>query len=474
MEHESQPNAAVSASSSSDSIEAPSSSSHVDDEPEASTRVNLADILQQHHSYQHRLRRRWPPGVSYRLNISISDAASTQIRDDMWSILIVLVTFWFFASMTVILGYYGSEELPLGPNCSRLVQANPFFVQSIQAQETDESKNGPMLYGFYETPPLDVEITWSETHKAFIQSNYHEEWEYFLNTGSSIDISYSVKSPSSTPLSLVIAQGRESLIEWIEDPSYPNTTLSWNIIHGDGVIHQEILSSKMYYIAVGNLNSEDVEVQMNFTLNGFLYNTTRAYYQCSLSHLCSLKLFLLRANVAVLTSPGMEQGETYDDWFIKLSYGPRWITYFIGSGTMTVIILLAMRICNMFQIIRGDEPGFQAGDMVSERAPLLSRKDDDLLSWGSSYDSLSHDEEEVDDWLAVASMDGKPPKEEGEANSNLRRLCVMCFDAPRDCFFLPCGHCAACFTCGTRIVEEAGNCPICRRTMKKVRKIFTV
>lgn len=177
----------------------------------------------------------------------------------MWSILIVLVTFWFFASMTVILGYYGSEELPLGPNCSRLVQANPFFVQSIQAQEIDESKNGPMLYGFYETPPLDVEITWSETHKAFIQSNYVKEWEYFLNMGSSIDISYSVKSPSSTPLSLVIAQGKESLIEWIEDPSYPNTTLSWNIIHGDGVIHQEVLSSKMYYIAVGNLNSEDVE-----------------------------------------------------------------------------------------------------------------------------------------------------------------------------------------------------------------------
>lgn len=132
---------------------------------------------------------------------------------------------------------------------------------------------------------------------------------------------------------------------------------------------------------------------------------------------------------------------------------------------MTVIILLAMRICNTFQIIRGDEPGFQAGDMVSERAPLLSRKDDDLLSWGSSYDSLSHDEEEVDDWLAVASIDGKPLKEEGEANSNLRRLCVMCFDAPRDSFFLPCGHCAACFTCGTRFVIPSRLLVVSYRTL---------
>lgn len=27
--------------------------------------------------------------------------------------------------------------------------------------------------------------------------------------------------------------GKESLVEWIEDPSYPNTTLSWNIVHGN-------------------------------------------------------------------------------------------------------------------------------------------------------------------------------------------------------------------------------------------------
>ncbi|KAI8523573.1 hypothetical protein RHMOL_Rhmol13G0084500 [Rhododendron molle] len=437
MERESDPEAAVSAPSTSDAIEPPPPFSQVDEEREESSQFNPGDNHHQQQQslqqQQHRLRRRWPPGASYRLNISISDVASPQIRDDLWSILIVLVTFWFFASMTVILGYYGSEELPLGPNCSRLMQANPFFVQSIK------------------------------------------EWEYFLNQGSKVDISYSVKSPSSSPLSLVIAHGKDNLIEWLEDPSYPNTTLSWNIIHGDGVIHQEIFSSKMYYIAVGNLNSEEVEVQLNFTLNGFLYNTTRAYYKCSLSHqLCSLKLFLLKANVAVLTSPGMDQDETYDDWYVKLSYGPRWITYFLGSGTMTVIILLACRICNMFQIIRGDESGLRAGDTVSERAPLLSRKDDDLLSWGSSYDSLSHDEEEVDEWLAVASLDGKPLKEDGETNSNLRRLCVMCFDAPRDCFFLPCGHCAACFACGTRIIDEAGNCPICRRTTKKVRKIFTV
>lgn len=81
--------------------------------------------------------------------------------------------------------------------------------------------------------------------------------------------------------------GKESLVEWIDDPSYPNTTLSWNIIHGKipgnfyllfcyvlgsityfinlcytgtGKVEQEMLKSSTYYIAVGNLNSEEVEV----------------------------------------------------------------------------------------------------------------------------------------------------------------------------------------------------------------------
>ncbi|KAL7264295.1 hypothetical protein ACSBR1_002282 [Camellia fascicularis] len=457
--------------SSSNAIEGSSSDSQVHEEPEAEPEENnqLPQIED-----RRRNRHRTIPGVSYRLNISISDSPSTQVRDDAWSCLIVLVTFWFFASMTVILGFYGSVNLPLGPNCSCLIQVNPIFVQSIKAQEIDESKHGPMLYGFYEPPPLDTEITWSETYNAFIQSAYHKEWAYFLNKGSKVNISYSVKSPSSAPLSLVIAQGRDSLVEWIEDPSYPNTTLSWNIIHGNGIIQQEILWSKLYYIAVGNLNSEEVEVQLNFTIKGFLYNTTQAYYKCSLSHrLCSLKLFLLRANVAVLTSPATEQGVPYKEWFVKVSYGARWITYVLGSGIMTVIVLLAFRICNMLQITREDEIRFRVGEGGPERAPLLSHKDDDLLSQGSSYDSISHDEEEVDEWLIVPSIDGKASKE-GESNSSPRRLCVTCFDAPRDCFFLPCGHCATCFACGTRVVEEAGTCPICRRTMKKVRKIFTV
>uniref|UniRef100_A0A2P2MH09 RING-type domain-containing protein n=1 Tax=Rhizophora mucronata TaxID=61149 RepID=A0A2P2MH09_RHIMU len=369
--------------------------------------------------------------------------------------------------MTLILGVFGSITLTLGPHCSLLVQTNSFFVQSIQVEAIDESKAGPMLYGFYEPPPLDTAINWTETHEAIVPANFHKEWVYFLNNGSKLDIFYSVKSSSSLPLCLVIAQGRESLVEWIEDPTYPSTTLSWNIIYGSGRIQQDISRSFNYYIAVGNSNNEEVEVELNFKVKAFIYNTTKASNRCSMGkHSCSLRLFLFHTTTAVLTSPGPKEDALNDHWHVKLSYGPRWITYIVGSGMMTVIFLLAFRFCNVFQASRVSR---QAGELVSERAPLLSRKDDDESSWGS-YDSISHDEGDADEWLAANSIERKPIAE-GE---NHRHLCIICFDAARDCFFLPCGHCAACFTCGTRIAEEAGTCPMCRRSIKKVRKIFTV
>ncbi|KAG2673146.1 hypothetical protein I3760_13G075900 [Carya illinoinensis] len=346
------------------------------------------------------------------------------MRDDVWSCLVVLVTFWFFASVTLILGFFGSANTRLGPNCSRLIQSNPFFVQSIKVEEVDEPKPGPILYGFYKPPPLDIEIAWTETHMAFVPANLHKEWIYFLNKGSRVDILYNVKSTSPSPLSLVIAQGRESLIEWIEDPSYPNTTLSWNIISGSGKIQQKISKPSNYYIAVGNLHSEEVE--------------------------------------------GTDVG-----WYVKLSFGPRWITYFLGSGIMTILILSAFRFSNTFQTTDENPTGFQAGELGTEQVPLLMHKDDDISSWGSSYDSVSQDDEDPEARLAVNGIEGQQITE-GESINNPRCLCVICFDAPRDCFFLPCGHCAACFTCGTRIAEEAGTCPICRRKMKKVRKIFSV
>lgn len=75
--------------------------------------------------------------------------------------------------------------------------------------------------------------------------------------------------------------------------------------------------------------------------------------------------------------------------------------------------------------------GNQRSENVTE--PLISPKSSS--SKGSSYESASNDEDDT--------------KDEG-SNSKIDNLCAICFDAPKDCFFLPCGHSAACFSCGSR------------------------
>ncbi|KNA05990.1 hypothetical protein SOVF_185290 [Spinacia oleracea] len=53
-------------------------------------------------------------------------------------------------------------------------------------------------------------------------------------------------------------------------------------------------------------------------------------------------------------------------------------------------------------------------------------------------------------------------------------ICVICYDEQRNCFFVPCGHSATCFICAQRIFyEENRNCPVCRRFIGKIRKLFT-
>ncbi|KDP24449.1 hypothetical protein JCGZ_25013 [Jatropha curcas] len=412
-----------------------------------------------------------PIGGLFRGNFLFEDASV--IRDDTWSCVIVVLTFWFFVSMTLILGVYGAASIMIGPNSSALIQPNPIFVQSIKVEELDSNHPGLLLYGFYKPPSLDVVKSWSKSFNASVPADSHKEWIYFLNEGSQINISYNVNSPSSS-LFLVIAQGSEGLSQWLEDPTYPNVTLSWNVIQGNGIIQQKILKSSSYYVALGNLNSEDVGVQLTFSINSLLYNTTKAYYKCTFSNgACRLSILFPNGNVVVLSSPDPHQDSIAEEWYVKLSYGPRWATYIVGIAAMTALMLGAFNFLNKFRCIREEETGVRYGELEPERTPLLSHKDDDLSSWGSSYDSVSNDEEDLEEFLASGSMEGASLRD-GENSNSTRRLCAICFDAPRDCFFLPCGHCVACFACGTRIVEAAGTCPICRRNMKKVRKIFTV
>ncbi|KAL1549133.1 E3 ubiquitin-protein ligase APD2 isoform X4 [Salvia divinorum] len=391
---------------------------------------------------------------------SMHNGASSANADDPKSCFIASTTFSFFVAITMAFGLYSPENLRLGPNASILIQPNNLFVESIEVVEVGAAK-GSMLFGFYEAPSLDVMVTWQETHKISLPSNTHKEWVHYLNEGSQINVSYSVYSWGFSSIGLVIAEGNAELAEWLKDPSYPDTTFSWNIIHGNGSIQKDILKSSAYYTGVGNLNPEIFTVDLNMSIKASMYNTTKPYYKCRPADgRCTFPLFLMGANAVVLTSPGRVPGMVNGNCYVKISYGPRWIAYVVVAGGLILLMLLFNYFTNHLRRTEQDMPSDSPGGIGSERNPLLLQKDDDS--------SASEDGDHEDD--AQAGGEANPVK--GDEDSH--HTCAICFEAPKDCFFIPCGHCVACFGCANRILETSATCPICRRKTKKAKKIYTV
>ncbi|GBG80447.1 hypothetical protein CBR_g30911 [Chara braunii] len=55
----------------------------------------------------------------------------------------------------------------------------------------------------------------------------------------------------------------------------------------------------------------------------------------------------------------------------------------------------------------------------------------------------------------------------------LENPCAVCFDAPKDAIFDPCGHRATCHGCAVRLQEsKTAQCPICRVQINQVIKVF--
>lgn len=47
--------------------------------------------------------------------------------------------------------------------------------------------------------------------------------------------------------------------------------------------------------------------------------------------------------------------------------------------------------------------------------------------------------------------------------------CVVCYEAPREAVFLPCGHSATCMDCALDVYCQAnGSCPLCRTGIAQI------
>ncbi|ESQ52476.1 hypothetical protein EUTSA_v10017777mg [Eutrema salsugineum] len=367
------------------------------------------------------------------------------------------IMLWNCVWMVMTERVYGPENVWIGPNSSILIEPNPIFVQTVKVEDLGDSKSGLELFGFYRSPPLDV-VNWSESRLASVPHNSFKVWPFYLNKGASLNISYSVK-PEGRSVRLVVNEGKASH-SLLEEPAYQDTALSWNLVRGSGMIEVKISKSSSYYVAVANSNMKDVEVELDIDVRAVLYDTKQSNYKCTFSNgECTLSLF---GNSIVLTSPAQRQVTSVEDedeeWNIRFSYQPRWTSYVVITGLVACFALAAIQTCRRLSPCLGEER--DPTENESARIRLLANKDDDVSSMGSSDGSYAADDffDDLEDFF-------------GNEGNGTRRLCAICFDSPRDSFFLPCGHCVACYQCGTEISEAAGSCLICGRNMKKVKRI---
>ncbi|KAJ1258852.1 hypothetical protein BS78_10G107200 [Paspalum vaginatum] len=134
-----------------------------------------------------------------------------------------------------------------------------------------------------------------------------------------------------------------------------------------------------------------------------------------------------------------------------VSFASQWFPYFVIA-----VVLLGVFYCLLKQ---------PAGNGDAEQEPIrhqdaTGRETEPLLPRKEAFFSYGATEEQPESSMSQAE------------DSNIDKMCKICYDAPCSCFFIPCGHCFTCFTCATRIVEEENKaCPVCRRLIHRVRRL---
>ncbi|EOA29286.1 hypothetical protein CARUB_v10025561mg [Capsella rubella] len=333
-----------------------------------------------------------------------------------WFCYAFVFLFLFFGSVIMTQSVYSAENVWLGPNSSILVDPSSVFVESIKVKEMDYSKSGLQLYGFYGSPPqLNRFVNWSE-------SRVLPAWQYYFNEGTLLNITYKVE-PLGSAVQLMVDEG-------------------------SGMIQLEISKSSSYHLTLTNLKRKDVKVELNTDVRAVLYDTKQSFYNCTFgSGECTFKLYAMSlvGSSVVVASPTLSQGASIEDeWFIKISYQHRWITYVICIGLAVCFTLLATQVCS------GEGP---LTENDSARTCLLAEKADD----GSCNETVTNDDADLEE--SIGNVE------------EARQRSMSLSDIPR--VFDPSDYCFSCVFCGIMLDRACERCPMCGRRMKTLKRTET-
>ncbi|CAM6033448.1 unnamed protein product [Sphagnum compactum] len=355
-------------------------------------------------------------------------------------------------SLWMLISLYGSQVLEMGLFYSRILKASPLLVKEIKVQNLGEP--GPVVTSFAKHPGYGHPFISDEKFNVTVNPRFHQRYGFWLNKGSSFTLIYNVKDSWEDSLVLAIVRGEDSYQEWTKDPSNAQLVSAWKRVYGRGSLNFTVTEDDDYYVAFGNLNAHEMKISFHLKMHCMIYSVQDAESHCSLvnGNVCRVPLSLSKSKRVLISAPDKKQ-HGVDVWKVKVSYIPRWITYFI-LWSVIGLGLLGMEL---------RKQGRQVSTSQREVVPLTS------IEGNESPENLARESQSADFSPALGSGNFQG----GHGEQSLEQLCTVCLDAPKDSFFDPCGHRCTCYTCGMRIQNgDIARCPICRENVRAVHRIY--
>ncbi|KAK2452610.1 RING/U-box superfamily protein [Trifolium repens] len=368
---------------------------------------------------------------------------------------LLLSPFIFVAfSASLLYGFYGDSRLILGPSSSRLIKTSSLFVQQIEVTNNYITTNNDdiHLYAFNEKPELSSQINWTTSKFLVVEAYTRKGVSLWLNKGSTICLRWEADASSLNQLEGVVIKGERRL----EKLKPKQTTFNFSM----SIAAREIENGKeaeyiveeddRYHIGVLNMNARNIILTMNVNVSAKIYDTTKATNMCSTGKgLCKLGVFFPITYYVILTKP--KNGNDDEAWYVEISFIARIFSYIMLLGIFMIVIFIILKCLGA-----GDNHNLDEDQEVTETQPLMQPNP---ITYGTNK---FHEKEEESDASSSSSEELYNEK-----------LCIICYDEQRNCFFVPCGHCATCYDCAQRIMDgESKVCPVCRRLLHKVRRLF--
>ncbi|CAJ2675374.1 unnamed protein product [Trifolium pratense] len=372
---------------------------------------------------------------------------------DTWAFLLAALSIYFCVSASILYGFYGDSRLILGPSSSRLIKTSSLFVQQIEVINNYTTNDDINLYAFTEKPELSSQINWTTSKFLVVEAYTRKGISLWLNKGSKIYLRWEADASSLSQLEGVVIKGGRRLEQLKPKQTIFNFSMPIAVRETENGKEAEYIVEEddRYHIGVLNMNARNIILTMNVNVSAKIYDTTKATNMCSTGNgSCKLSTFFPITYYVILTKP--KNGNDDEAWFVEVSFMARVFSYIILLGIFMIVIFLILKCLGA-----DDNHNEVEAQGVTETQPLMQTNP-------TSYGTYKfHDKKE----------------EESDASSSSseelynEKLCIICYDEQRNCFFVPCGHCATCYDCAQRIMDgDSKVCPVCRRLIHKVRRLF--